>query len=459
MSCFQQKTSGQLTLGLAFGFTMILALFAFVFNTTMNVREKIKLQQTSDYAALVASNAQRHYLNDIREANLAIEALWFTALAQQQVPHCVTSLVSSLYGFVSAPVPSPNTAYVSAEATINGYTAALNANLNLPSEEDITSQSLSATELSSLCANACGRYQSMVNQKIRSVYQQKRDYIESQIKKRLKDGNKMSFAFALYHFLQPENLPWGLQQKLKKTLNENFTMQDMIQAYEGEILSIESNNGEWGYNIVSENKDDPLFLPKSEIRPFPLLTHNVITNTDNSLNPVCTYGGPAGIGRPANAYAKVLKDGIYETHFFTGVNYMPPANMFEENEALTKRRLHPDEFGKVEGRLTDPSQFKRQMGMSVRSAAKPYGGSFPSSVLTDVTSMLTSLATSGSADTPSEFQEGAGKEFKGSKLFGIADEEEIGGFEIMRADIEAEVFNEQGNIQQVWKILRKDYLH
>ena len=132
----RQKNKGQLALGLAFGFSMILVLFAFVFNTSMNVREKIKLQQTTDFASLVAANAQKEYLNIIREYNLLIEADWFVTLARQQINHCANPLLVS-----PAPITVPSgTSSIAVSNTISNFMAANQiSNANIPSLEDYTS--------------------------------------------------------------------------------------------------------------------------------------------------------------------------------------------------------------------------------------------------------------------------------------------------------------------------------
>ncbi|MEZ4819720.1 MAG: hypothetical protein R3A45_07445 [Bdellovibrionota bacterium] len=97
--------------------------------------------------------------------------------------------------------------------------------------------------------------------------------------------------------------------------------------------------------------------------------------------------------------------------------------------------------------------------MVTRSAAKPFGGSFPTAVTSNLTSFIDSLLWGGNANTPPAFTQGAGKEFKGAKLFGIADSFEIGGYPIARANLETETLDEQGNVQSIWKILQEDYLH
>ena len=47
------RERGQIAVGLAFAFTTVLAIFTFVFQSSLLTREKIKLQGTSDFAALV----------------------------------------------------------------------------------------------------------------------------------------------------------------------------------------------------------------------------------------------------------------------------------------------------------------------------------------------------------------------------------------------------------------------
>ena len=72
-----RRETGQLALGLAAAFTMVLAIFGLVLRSGLVTREKMQLQQTSDFAALAAADVQRHYLNRIRELNRQIEQDFF----------------------------------------------------------------------------------------------------------------------------------------------------------------------------------------------------------------------------------------------------------------------------------------------------------------------------------------------------------------------------------------------
>ena len=65
---------GQLAVGLAFGFVCILAMFGLVFNASLNTRDKMKLQTTTDYATMIASNTQKLNLNEIRQQNKNIRS-------------------------------------------------------------------------------------------------------------------------------------------------------------------------------------------------------------------------------------------------------------------------------------------------------------------------------------------------------------------------------------------------
>ena len=73
-----KRNSGQLAIGLAFSFATVLAMFLLVFQSSILTREKMKLQQTTDLAALVAGEVQRRNLNRIQELNEEIKKAYKT---------------------------------------------------------------------------------------------------------------------------------------------------------------------------------------------------------------------------------------------------------------------------------------------------------------------------------------------------------------------------------------------
>ncbi|MEZ4819721.1 MAG: hypothetical protein R3A45_07450 [Bdellovibrionota bacterium] len=303
---------GQLTLGLAFGFTMMLALFAFVFNTSMNVREKIKLQQTTDFGVLVAANAQRKYLDIIRDYNIAIEAQWFSHLALLQNNHCVQPLA----GFtVIAPNALPGlTDILTIQNVAQAYTT--RANISAVSYNEFSNDA--SLNTGDYCDYICNKYNDAVNSQIRKRYASMRTIIKNQIINLILNANQDAHQYALHHFLQPSNLPWGLQLKLRSVLGRGYTATDTLAGYQNNLLNIDANNGEWGYEVASENKNDPLFVPGDESRPFIFYKHYFYQDSraaPNDLTQVCKVLGPIGDTKSMNSSVKVVKTGSYETHF------------------------------------------------------------------------------------------------------------------------------------------------
>jgi hypothetical protein len=446
------STQGQLAIGVAIAFIGVVSMFAFVFSISMNVREKMALQQTSDYASLAASVSQWKALDEIKQMNQHIEKLWFTALATQQFDHCDTGP----YG-LAGPMKAAGYFYYTGLAGINAKLASLQ--ISDPTLTSIDPEDTSAG--AGLCATACQKYNDAINKKIRSDYDKARSTLAQYIVHLIMNTNDRAFRMALRQFLVPSQLPWNLQQKLEQELGAGFTFQNVLSLYDQGRFNFAQNNHEWGYEIVSENAQDPLFLPTDEIRPFILPTYHWQDRPDpstyqykcqNTFFP--SYAPP----RSKSSRAKIIKTGDFQTHFFTGVNYLPPKHAFEENEALKKKQINPDNFGRDEDRGDDVYFFQRKSAVGVRSAAKPFGGTFPSGLSAPSLGFIQQLLD-GDFEPPSQYSASAGKEFTGAKLFGIADSDEIGGYHLFRAEIEANQQDAQGNTRNVWRIFKEDFLH
>ncbi len=410
-----KNNSGQLTVGLAFAFAGILAMFALVFNSSLNTREKMKLQTTSDYASLVAANVQRYNLNFIKAQNEIIETSWeATQLALQPS-------YAQIYGVASG-------------AGIQ-YLVALGA--------------ATAATLGDITEGDCDTIGKKVDEywrkKIIDAYSSERDIYASGILTSIEQANGLGFDQALYTFLSPLNLPQNLFLELENKLGKGFTVDDARNQYEQGALTTDT----YAYEVLGENKDDPLFIPKNETRTFAYDKFTYPTgNCCIEVECVCCFGPSFGLPATSISNARITRDGDYTTHFYTGIRYTPPANLLEKMLMLGVK--NPDnqneKFGQnVEGIEGDlPLISRKTKEIQAVSAAKPYGGTFPASAfVADVTGL------SGSSGT----------EFTGAKLFGIADTEEIGGLRNDRADACIDQMDDEGNIMGSVCYKAEDFLH
>jgi|GEM_PF-4083430 len=467
--------SGQLSLGLAFGFVMITAMFALVLSVMLNVREKVKLQQTTDFAAIHAANIQSAYLNEIRKINKAIESLWFKTLALQQINHCILPIPSPLGVTLIPPVTNPaGTPLTAVMGQIAKNLVLIRADRDVIQNieqtlNDLGTQSFTASNLNQNVCNAqCNTYQNQVNKWLRNNYEQQREGLMRMIAMINREANQAARFESLKVFMHPKNMPLGLWQKLKTLLGEGFSTEQAIDAYVSGLMDLNANNNAWGFSINGFNGDDPLFEAEVETRPFMLPTFNYQLVTASLVDMTCvttpgvrTYQ----FGNREQSQVKVIRSSNYRTHYLTGANYLPPKRPFEDNEALSKRRVNsaePDTFGRREERLDNPALFLRSNVNAVMTfaAAKPFGGNLPVKLLQDPASLARQFINGFGNELNTATENALGAPFKGARLFGIADARQIDGFDIApRVEFEQTIRDQAGTVIERLEILKQDYLH
>ncbi len=413
---------GQLAVGLAFAFAGILAMFGLVFQSSLNTIDKAKLQTTADYAVLVVADQQARYLNKIRDTNESIQIAWDATMLELQ----------------------PSFAQMSGVADTSG-------SIPIGVAEGIAS----AATLGHVKPGSCSEMGQGVDKyyrgKIVDTYTLARNQAASYIASIVTDSNQSSFELGLDHFLDPAGLPHGMFMLLKKTLGENFNVNDVRKAYDNGSLA---NNEEYAYEILDANKDDPLFVPKNEPRLFSY-TKWSYQNVSCYCTPacqVCCQGpsfGPPGV---TAANARVVRATDDTSYFFAGIRYTPTLSIIQKTFGMGVK--NPDssseDFGKDIGTGTsreklfrDREKSKRTM-MQVMAAAKPFGGSYPEAGF-----IGDSTGLSGQT----------GESFKSSKLFGIADVGELEGHRIHRADGSIANRDNQGNVVGELPFYAEDFLH
>jgi hypothetical protein len=387
-----RRNRGQLAIGLAFAFTAILAMFGLVFNSAMMTREKLKLQQTTDFAALRAANVQRYNLNAIRDYNQAIEILYDIYIARSQLQWCMIELLP----------------------------AASNQ------EQTVIAASDSITHKTSTnCESACLNYESWKRDQLISEYNTLRGIIVVEIQAILDGANSVAHDKVVETFMTGKNLPHGLMRMLVDILGANFTTAAARAVYDsGQLANIFS---------ISDMKDAPLFNGIPEIRLFPAVTWHyptIITGTGVNL---C---GPPAPGLPdltKTSFAKIIQGGNYTTSFLASASYTPRNTVVDEKFAIylkepspDRRELSPyltDEHGQKANlfHINDKTNGFLKYPMVTMALAKPYGGTFPR--------MAPGITLP--PPFPFNFLTYLGDEFTGAKLIGLADRDQLKGFKIL----------------------------
>ncbi|MCC7460314.1 MAG: hypothetical protein IT286_03330 [Proteobacteria bacterium] len=417
-----KKNSGQLAVGLAFAFAGILAMFGLVFQSSLNTVDKAKLQTTSDYATLMASQNQAANLNKIRDINEMIQIAFATTQTDIQPSFAQLYSVANAYG-----VQLPLAIGAASGATLGQVTGGT-------------------------CNELGQGVDKWYRNKLISTYTTARNQGASAIVTIVRDSNEYSYQHALDYFLQPDGLPHGMYMKLKQTLGESFNVAAVKGQYENGSLT---NNDDFSYEILDENREDPLFIPQNEPRTFTYVKYTYMeTNCCTPQIPcVCCKGpmiGPPG-ATPSNARVTKATDDV--SYFFAGIRYTPALSIIQKMFKINVKNTETESsnFGQDvsasaagEERLIRAREKNQRTTFQVFSAAKPYGGTYPESG-----NMLDSTGLSGSTGDP----------FQGAKLFGIADINEIGGIRIHRADGTIATRDFQGNINGELPFYAEDFLH
>lgn len=421
----QKHNRGQLAVGLALGFACILAMFGLVFQSTLFTIDKTTMQTTSDYAVLIAANNQSDNLNKIREINMIINDAWLTAQSALQHSYAQMYQVVTADGMVVLNTVAPGVA------------------------SGVTAGQVSAGDCNTLGQGVDKFYR----EKIIQAYEMLRSEAASSIITIIKDSNKLSFDDALKIFLAPENLPNGMYMELQHQLGNGFKYNSVRAEYDKGTLA---NNENYAYNILEENKNDPLFLPKNESRTFSYPKYKYTENSSCYCNPefclTCCMG-PTGFSpafTPSNV--RVVRATEDTTYFIAGIRYTPTLSIIQKMLKIGVKNpdTEDEEFGKDmdapkgKDKLFRDIEKDKRTDFTVMSAAKPYGGTYPEGgFIGDLTGL------SGTA----------GDSFVGSKLFGIADTTETQGIRVHRADGTIQNKDYQGNANGVIPYFAEDFLH
>jgi hypothetical protein len=424
---------GQLAVGLAAAFATLIAFLGLILRSGVVARDKMKLQATSDVAALAAADFQRRALNKIRELNEQIEFEYNTIqnlLLTARAAPCVTDIL----WFTSE--------YLSVEARTAPFKFETEKGLIGPPNPHAK------------CQGGCGGYDAHMRNLLIDIYRVRHAILSLQILALVTKANEVANDAALEVFLNPVNLPHTLRREANRRFGTALGAQSLVDAYKrGQLPEIEliENNA-----LLGENGPF-LFKPKIEPRAFkfPKNRYVWLPPVSAASSGRCQFMGPSGMSLAVTT-AKITKDSDYETAFATGAIYTPPDPEETRPFGLNLRDSAAGTAGYGEklrdagGRLmslfrkkgpgADPrADFK----MAVLSLAKPYGGTFPEAG---------SFANEADRGT-------VGEEFQGARLAGLADKKAIGGVPIPLLNQAIEIPDAEGKPQQTTAIYQEDYLH
>lgn len=368
---------GQLAIGLAFIFMAFLALFSMVFQSSMLVREKIKLQQSVDYAALTGAQIQRAALDKIHALNEDIlEKFYVTQSA----------LIPSSFIFFSGSNP------VSTSALVFSITNDATAN--------------------SGCGGAAQALDKFVRKQIIRAYQTYRSQRVEQIMDIINNTNGLTHELVINQIIHTPNLPQRLRHQVIKSMGQNPNIASLQASYDNGFIHDHLRITSTG------DMELPLFIPSSlnpanDMTAFTYPTYSSQEITVAYVQ-VCSFPFLSGIDvSPTQTIIgrHPASDKSWPSHFAVLAMYDPPSSGVEGKFNLKVRNPNAADEGNVSlagGEDLDlmpkfGSQSPRRWPMLVASLAKPFGGKFPKAPLQALP------------------HGNPGKTFDGAKLIGFAD--------------------------------------
>ncbi|MCI5073191.1 hypothetical protein MRY82_09670 [bacterium] len=357
-----------------------LALFSMVFQSSMLVREKIKLQQSVDYAALTGAQIQRAALDKIHEIN--------------------STILESFYATQAALIPSP---CLMLQAMTSSSPTAMSS-----SAFAITND---PTAIGS-CSGACQAFDKFVRKQIIRGYETYRSSHVSNIIDIIENTNGLTHEHVVSQIIHTPNLPQRLRHQVQKTLGQNPTLENLKTAYDNGLLSEHLRITSTG------DLDLPLFIPSS-LNPandmtsfaYPRYTSTLVTTGFKSFCGPPVPSGPMTSPTQTIVGRHPASDKSWPSHFAVMAMYNPPSSSVEGKFNLKVKNpnaANEENVSLAGGEDIDllptfDSQSPRRWPMLVASLAKPFGGKFPRAPLQALP------------------HGNPGERFEGAKLIGFAD--------------------------------------
>ncbi|HMQ11682.1 MAG TPA: hypothetical protein PKC21_09155 [Oligoflexia bacterium] len=354
-----------------------LALFSMVFQSSMLVREKIKLQQSVDYAALTGAQIQRAALDKIHALN--------------------EDILEKFYATQSALIPSSFIAFsgsnpVSTSAIVFSITNDPGANTG--------------------CGGAAQALDKFVRKKIVRAYETYRGQRVDQIMDIIENTNGLSHEHVVSQIIHTPNLPQRLRHQVIKAMGQDPNIDSLQASYQNGLIHDHLRVTSTG------DMELPLFIPSSlnpanDMTAFTYPTYSSQAITAAYVQ-VCSFPFPSGIDvSPTKTIVgrHPASDKSWPSHFAVMAMYDPPSSTVEGKFNLKVKNPNAADEGNVSlagGEDIDlmprfDSQSPRRWPMLVASLAKPFGGKFPKAP-------LQALPHGNPGET-----------FDGAKLIGFAD--------------------------------------
>ncbi len=352
----QQKQHGQVVTFFALSFSFFLVLLMMLINTGILTRDRIKLQNSADLAALVGANVQRINLNEVGKINDSIETAYIATQAALSNP------------FTSSP------------CTYNGATC---------------------NSTAGACNLVCRSQDNIARALIIEGYLAHHSYAASQIGAIVSGANAIAYDLAKRTALAGPNLPVDIRRAIRKRYGGNFpSATDMVRQYDRSGLQFDySGTGDVSplnaIYTVAANDSQPLF--EADVDQGVLIGYIGIYNPCASGPLVVLDASPCFIGNWAPILPipvpKTIEDkGSITPAFMVSLAYSPQFNfnLFKAPIRRLASSRGPFKAGEVvvnttgkEAQLFDlllgtqpfgSSLFNRQF-MTAWSASRAYGGS------------------------------------------------------------------------------------
>lgn len=351
-----RSQSGQVATFFALSFVMFMVFLALLINTGFLSRDRIKIQNNADLAALVGAQVQRFNLNTVGELNDKID-----------------------------------TAYKVLQTTLaNPITAS-------PCVMRFTTCNQAGMACNQFCSNLDAAYAAA----LAGSYSAAQAQYAGQIMTIITQANSKAYHYAKQTALHTANLPLDVKRRLLRKNGVALPAERMVEMYDrGELqddydLDGTSESLAQIYKI-SANDQQPLFMPEP--------TSKIVFRYRRFYNPCGTpfaQGGgtepcalpitqSTGVPLPLVVAHKIIDRGDITPSFITAVSYSPQylinktplralpdaATPWQPGEIATAPGSQQSAylFDVVSGRVPFATQVGARQFMSAWSAARPYGG-------------------------------------------------------------------------------------
>lgn len=344
-----QSNKGQLVVGLAFCFMCFLAFLSLIYQSSLLVREKMKLQQTTDYAALTGASVQRALIEKVIDANKDIDRAFVKLTVALKASPCA-GLIGSGFGSL---------------ATLTTLAQVASPGLSQPT-----------------CPSACRAIDNAAHDIALAAYETTRSRIASYIAEILAQGNAIAADYAQEQFFVRRNLPVRLNAYTIEKYGRNVSRDRLRGVYQSDRMQ----NSLYLYHSGNSSGNSPLFVAEEGTRSVTLMQQNAAVGpTALDGTPICYLPVPP-TPKIQTVKGKIGKDPqTYPTHFVMASVYDPPSSSVEGAFNLSVRNPYSEDRealstdgGQSVALLPDKeTRSPRRWPLMTMSLAKSFGGEMP----------------------------------------------------------------------------------